>query len=104
MKLDEEESPCPDPVDTTETETGSNFRTGGSDQEGDRLKRRKRHPGNLSHLRFTTARRGDSVASEHGGKGGIHGHAEALEQKTCRNATASEAGNDASATIDRSRL
>lgn len=37
MKLDEEEIPCPDPVDTTETETGSNFRTGGSDQEGDRL-------------------------------------------------------------------
>jgi hypothetical protein len=34
---------------------------------------------------------GFRVASEHGGQGWCHGHAEALEQKTGQNAAASEA-------------
>ena len=48
---------------------------------------------NLSHLKFTTARRGVSASpASVEGKGGIHGHAEAIGQKTGQNTTASGDG------------
>jgi hypothetical protein len=55
------------------------------------LKRRKLHPGNLSHLKLTTARRGVSASPASTiGKGGIMADLEAVEQKTGLNATASK--------------
>ena len=56
------------------------------------LKRHKRHPGNLSHLKFTTARRGVSASPASAeGKGGVIAHPEALEEKTGPSATVIEA-------------
>jgi hypothetical protein len=56
------------------------------------LKRRKLHPGNVSHLKFTTARRGVSASPASAeGEGGVIVHYEAVEQKTCQNASVSEA-------------
>ena len=56
------------------------------------LKRHKRHPGNLSHLKFTRARRGVSASPASAeGKGDVIAHPEALEEKTGPSATVIEA-------------
>ena len=49
------------------------------------LKRRKLHPGNVSHLKFAPPRRGGfSVAASAKAKGGVIVHSGALEQKLAR--------------------
>jgi len=56
------------------------------------LKRRKRHPGNVSHLKFATARRGASASPASAeAEGGVMAHPEVLEEKTGQNAPATSA-------------
>jgi len=56
------------------------------------LKRRKLHPGNVSHLKFVTATRGVSASPASAeAEGGVMAHPEALEEKAGQNAPASKA-------------